>query len=155
MTLSKSSEGEHVFNRRSALQVPAWSGARVTGVLGASTASLTLPEGATLIEITALVNCYINFGSNVVIAATTTVEDDGSRLFMLGVRTVVVPEDNSGVPFTHMAFIEAVANGDSVIQVEQLAPVRAALGDFWQTEENNVPWVIEEDATNWLLEEAA
>ena len=155
MTLSKSSEGEHVFIRRSALQVPAWSGERVSGVVGATTNSLILPPGATLIEITALVNVYINFGSNAAITASSTIEAHGSRLFMLGVRAVVVPEDNSGVPFTHMAFIEAVANGDSVIQVEQLAPVLPALGDYWQIEENNTPWVIEEDATNWLLEEAA
>ena len=153
MTLSKSSEGEHVFIRRSALQVPAWSGARVSGVIAATTARLVIPAGSTLIEITALVDVYLNFG-NAAIVATSTIEVDGSRLFPIGVRTVVVPEDNSGVPFTHMAFIEAVANGDSVIQVEQLAPVLPALGDYWQIEENNTPWLAE-DGTNWLLEEAA
>jgi hypothetical protein len=152
--LDKTTEGEHVFVRRSALQVPTWSGARVSGVVAATTDSLVLPEGATLIEISALVNIYINFGSNAAITAAVETEVDGSRLFMLGVRAVVVPTDNDGVPYTHLAFIEAVANGDSVIQVEQLAPVRAALGDFWQTEENSTPWLAE-DGTNWLLEEAA
>jgi hypothetical protein len=153
MTLSKSAEGEHVFIRRSALQVPAWSGARVSGVIAATTDRLTIPSGATLIEITALVNVYINFG-NAAVVATATIETDDSRLFLNGVRSVVVPEDNDGVPFTHLAFIEAVSNGDSIIQVEQLAPVRAALGDYWQIEENNGPWLAE-DGTNWLLEEAA
>jgi hypothetical protein len=153
MTLSKSSEGEHVFIRRSALQVPAWSGERVSGVVAATTDILTLPPGATLIEISALVNVYISFG-NAGAEASSTIEAHGSRLFMLGVRAVVVPEDNDGVPFTHMAFIEAASNGDSVIQVEQLAPVRPALGDYWQIEENNTPWLAE-DGTNWLLEEAA
>ena len=155
MTLSRSTEGEHVFQRRSALQTPAWQGTRVSGVIAATTDSLVIPAGSTLIEITALVNVYINFG-NAAIVATTAVEDDGSRLFASGVRTVVVPTDNSGVPFTHLAFIEAVANGDSVIQVEQLAPARGAadFGDFWQIEENNTPWLAE-DGTNWLLEEAA
>ena len=154
MTLSKSTENEHVFQRRSALQVPAWSGARVSGVIAAATDRLTIPAGSTLIEITALVDVYINFG-NAAVVATTTIEAENSRLFKSGVRIAVVPEDNSGVPFTHLAFIEAVANGDSVIQVEQLAPARAALGNYWQIEENNSPWAIEEDATNWLLEEAA
>ncbi len=154
MTLSKSSEGEHVFIRRSALQVPAWSGARVSGVIAATTDRLTIPSGSTLIEITALVDIFINFG-NAAIDATSTIEAHGSRLFTAGTRTVVVPEDNSGVPFTHLAFIETTVGEDSTIQVEQLAPALTALGDYWQLEENNTPWVIEEDATNWLLEEAA
>lgn len=154
MTLSKTTEGEHVFIRRSALQVPAWSGERVSGVIAATTDRLFIPAGSTLIEITALVDVYINFG-NAAIKATSTIETDGSRLFLSGVRVAVVPEDNSGVPFTYMAFIEAAAGNDSIIQVERLAPKRPALGEYWQLEEDNVPWVTEEDATNWLLEEAA
>ena len=116
-----SAEGEHVFQRRSALQVPAWTEKRIGGVIAAITDRLVIPAGATLIELSALVDCYINFG-DVTVDATSVIATDGSRLYMAGAQIVVVPESAPGVPFTHLAFIEAAVGSDSVIQVEQLAP---------------------------------
>ena len=118
MSLSKNNDGEHTFVRRSALQVPAWSEVRVGAAITGTTARFVLPPGATLIELSATEDCFINFG-DVAVDATSTIATDGSRLFMAGVQTVVVPEDSDGVPFTHLAFLRVATNG--TIQAEKLA----------------------------------
>lgn len=118
MLKKTTADGEHVFARRSALQVASWEAeARIAGTIADATARFELPTGATLIEISATEDCYINFGDDTVVASST-VANGGSRLFMAGVQIVVVPED-SGVPFTHLAFIRVSTNG--IIQAEQLA----------------------------------
>ena len=119
MALSKNDDGEHTFIRRSALQVPSWKGeVRVAGTIAVATARFVIPVDATLIELSATEDCYINFG-DVTVDATSTVATAGSRLFMAGVQIIVVPEDSSGVPFTHLAFIRVSTSG--IIQAEKLA----------------------------------
>lgn len=118
MSLSKNNDGEHTFVRRSALQVPAWSEKRVGGTLAVATDRFVLPTGATLIELSVTEDSFINFG-DVTVDASSVIADDDSRLFMAGVQIVVVPEDNDGVPFTHLAFIRVATNG--IIQAEKLA----------------------------------
>ena len=118
--LSKAAQvSEHVFARRSALQVPPWTEKRVGGTLTGTTSRVLIPAGATLIEISVTQDCYINFG-DVTVDASSSIATDGSRLFMAGVQIVVVPEDSAGVPLTYMAAIRVSLDG--VYQVEQLAP---------------------------------
>jgi len=111
-------EGEHVFTRRSALQVKTGT-LRIGGVIAGTTDSLVIPVGATLIEISSTVQCYINFGASGVTAALTIGnQDTASRLFQAGVQIFEVPLA-AGVLATHMAFIDDGTGG--VIQVEKLA----------------------------------
>ncbi len=117
MSLSKNNDGEHTFVRRSALQVPAWSEVRVGAAITNSSARFVLPPGATLLELSATEDCFINFG-DVTVVATSTIATDGSRLFMGGVQICVVPQDSNGVPFTHLAFLRVDKNG--TIQAEKL-----------------------------------
>ena len=117
--LSKSSEGEHVFVRSSALQVPAWSGEHIGGKIDKLSQRFELPQGTTLVELSARADCYVNFG-DVTVVAESTVVSKGSRLFLAGTAVVVVvPEDSDGAPFTHIAFIKA--GKDKIFQVEKLA----------------------------------
>ncbi len=118
MSVSKAEEGEHVFARKEALQVPAWSEKRVGGTLAVATDRFILPTGATLIELSVTEDSFINFG-DVTVDASSVIADDDSRLFMAGVQIVVVPEDGNGVPFTHLAFVRVATNG--IIQAEKLA----------------------------------
>lgn len=115
--LNKSSEGEHVFIRSSALQVPTWSGEHVGDKIGKLSQRFELPEGTTLVELSAMADCFINFGDSTVVAESTVVSE-GSRLFLAGTAIVVVPEDSTGKPFTHVAFIKA--GKDKIFQVEKL-----------------------------------
>ncbi len=112
-------DDEFVFGRRFALQIKTGSN-RIGGTIAAATARLVIPTGAKLIEITALVDCYIRFGNSSV-DATSTIGNDGanSKLFAAGVQIIEVPTI-SDVLATNLAFIEAAAGDDSVIQVEQL-----------------------------------
>ncbi len=112
-------DGEFVFLRRSALQIKTGSN-RIGGTIAASSDRLVIPVGSRLIEITALVDVYIRFGT-VAVVATSTIGNDSanSKLFAAGVQIIEVP-DISGTLATHMAFIEAAVGDDSVIQVEQL-----------------------------------
>ena len=121
MTLQKNDDGEYTFIRRSALQIKTGTN-RIGGTIGAATARVAItPVGAKLVEISALVDCYIMFGT-VAVEATSTIGVDGtnSKLFMAGVQIVEVPSPG-GVLATHLAFIEAADGDDSVIQVEALA----------------------------------
>ncbi len=117
MAISKTPEGEHVFIRNSALQVPAWSQERVGDKIEKNSVRVELPAGATLIELSATHNCYINFGDVTVVAEREAIPN-GSRLFMAGMFVVVVPEDADGVPFTHVAF--RTADKDKFFQAEKL-----------------------------------
>jgi len=80
---------------------------------------MVIPAGATLIEISATVECYINFGDGTV-TATLAIgnQDTASRLFQAGVQIIEVPLA-AGVLATNIAFIDGGAGG--TIQVEQLA----------------------------------
>ena len=73
-------ESEFVFVRRSALQVKTGTN-RIGGAIAAVTARIIIPVGSTLVEITALVDCYIRFGTSSVNATSTIGDDDtASRL---------------------------------------------------------------------------
>jgi hypothetical protein len=119
MLQEQTRDGEFVFVRRSALQIKTGT-ARVGGTIAATTARVTIPTGAKLVEVTALVDCYIMFGPSDV-DATSTIGNDGtnSKLFAAGVQILEVPSPGD-VLATHLAFIEAAAGDDSVIQVEVL-----------------------------------
>lgn len=100
------------------LQVARWSGQREFKTTSGTTQRITLPTGTKLIEITAVNPVYINFGDNTV-EATSTIADDGSRLFLAGVQVVQVPLDPAdNVPYTHVAVIQVSVAG--IFQVEKL-----------------------------------
>lgn len=105
---------EHHFSRAVPLQVARWTGNRVVGTSGASSARLTLPTGASLVEIVCGEATYLNFGDNTVDA----VADATSHFFPAGVQVVPVPLDSNGVPYTHVAHIQVATAG--VVQVEEL-----------------------------------
>ncbi len=120
MTLQVTNDdGEFVFLRRSALQIKT-GGNRIGGTIAVASARVVIPVGSKLVEITALVDVYIRFGDGSVVA-TSTIGNDGanSKLFAAGVQIIEVP-DISDTLATNLAFIEAAAGEDSVIQVEQL-----------------------------------
>ncbi len=112
---------EYVFetHRHRPLQVTRWSEKRVATAFNSTSARLTIPADAVLVEITATENCFINFGDNTVVA-TSTIANDGSRLFLAGVQIVPVPLDGETprVPYTHVAVISEAADG--TLQVEEL-----------------------------------
>jgi hypothetical protein len=110
----------HPFQKGTPLQVVRWSGNRVgvaSGVSG-STEEL-LPAGAQLIEITATENIYIRFGNTGMPVASTTIADDGSRLFLAGVQVVPVPLDAAGNPFDYFSVIRAAATS-GIVQIEEV-----------------------------------
>lgn len=100
------------------LQVVRWSEQRASFVADNSTERLVIPNNAALIEISAVENCFINFG-DVTVNATTTIATDGSRLFMAGVQVVPVPLDPAtNAPYTHVAALRQATDG--IFQVEQV-----------------------------------
>ena len=99
------------------LQVARWTEQRASVATGPSSARVTIPAGAEIVELTASESCYINFGGSGV-DASSVIASDGSRLFLAGVQAIVVPLDGSGVPFTHVAAIRQSTSG--IFQVEQL-----------------------------------
>ena len=100
------------------LQVVRWSGKRVGGAFGGTSARFTLPIGAFLIELSATANCYVAFGGSAV-DAVASIADDASRLFLTGVQVIPVPLDGSGDLYTHIAVIQA-SEGVGVLQVEKV-----------------------------------
>jgi hypothetical protein len=100
-----------------ALQITRWSGQRVAATMSASSQRLTLPANTLVVEITAQQDAYISFGDGTVDAESTIANDD-SRLFAAGVQVVAVPLDNQGVPYTHVAVLEAATAG--IIQFEKV-----------------------------------
>ena len=99
------------------LQVARWTGQREFINVGASSARVTIPAGAQIIELTAAENCFIAFGGSGV-DASSVIASDGSRLFLAGVQAVAVPLDGDDVPFTHVAAIRQSISG--VFQIERL-----------------------------------
>ena len=100
------------------LQVVRWSEQRASFVADGTTERLVIPNNAKLIEISAVENCFINFG-DVTVNATTTIATDGSRLFLAGVQTVPVPLDPATLaPYTHVAALRQATDG--IFQVEQV-----------------------------------
>lgn len=117
--MSKELATNHTFRDTAGsepLQVARLSGKRVGGAFTASSASFTLPTGATLIEVSATENCYLEFGSGSPVAEAT-IADDLSRLFLAGVQVLPVPLDGSDVPYTKCAVISAGTDG--VVQFEK------------------------------------
>ncbi len=112
-------DGDLVFDthRHTPVQIARWTEQRVSVTFTGTSARLTIPSGAVLIEISASENCFLNFGNGSV-DASSTIATDGSRLFLAGVQNVVVPLDGSGDPFTHVAVIQQTVAG--LIQVEQV-----------------------------------
>ena len=112
------SDGTHVFPGQQGnvpLQVTRWTGNRVVATSSGATARLTIPAGATLIEIAAAEAVYLNFGDVTVEA----VADVTSHLFLAGVQVIPVPFDSDGDPFTYVALIQVATAG--LVQVEELA----------------------------------
>lgn len=100
------------------LQVARWSGQRDSKTTSGSSQRITLPTGSKLIELTAVNSVFANFGGSGV-NATSTIANDGSRLFLAGVQVVQVPLDPAtGIPYTHVAVIQQTEAG--VFQVEKL-----------------------------------
>ena len=98
------------------LQIVTWTEKRAFINFSDPSVRVILPTLAEIIEITATENVYINFG-DVTVVASTTIATDGSRLFLAGVQTVIVPLDSSGVPFTYISAFTAGVDG--IIQVEE------------------------------------
>lgn len=95
------------------------SGVRVqVATAGASsTAATALPTGARVIEVVLVgdVDAYINFGGDAVAA----VADATSKLFVAGEKTMAVPLDASGVPYTHFAVIRRQST-NVLVQIERM-----------------------------------
>ncbi len=115
----KSRSNSHLFpENNTPLQVARWSGQRDSVTSSGSSQRITLPTGADLLEITAVNPVFINFGGSSV-DATSTIADDGSRLFLAGVQVVQVPLDPAtGDPYTHVAVLEVSSAG--IFQIEEL-----------------------------------
>lgn len=105
---------DHYFNRETPLQVALWTDNIEQATTGAASARITLPAGATLLEIRCTENVYLKFGDNTVVAAT----DDTSHLFIAGSQVVPVPLDSNGDVYTHVAHIQESAAG--TLQVAEL-----------------------------------
>lgn len=109
---------DYVYPNGERVQVLRWSGQREFIDFSGTTARVTLPAGAQLIEIAATEDCYLNFGGATV-DATGTPGDDASRLFIKGVQQVPVPIDpGTDEPYTHVAAIQSATAGR--VQVEKL-----------------------------------
>lgn len=99
------------------LQVVRWSGARQAVVSSASSKVIPLPAGLEGMEISAVEDVYVNFGSDDTVVASSTIASDGSRLFLKGVQVVPVPIDPAtAAPYTFMAVIRKSTDG--IFQVE-------------------------------------
>ncbi len=109
----------HVYpENQTPLQVARWSGQRESVTTTASSQRITLPAGADLIEISAAEAVFLNFGDDAV-DASSTIADDGSRLFLAGVQVAPVPLDPAtGTPYTHVAVLQVATAG--LLQVEEL-----------------------------------
>ena len=120
MTLKRNAQsGSHVYpESQMPLQITRWSGQRESVTSSASSQRITLPTGADLIEISAAEAVFLNFGDNAV-DATSTIADDGSRLFLAGVQVAPVPFDPAtGIPYTHVAVLQVATAG--LLQIEEL-----------------------------------
>jgi hypothetical protein len=115
----KDSSDSHVFpENQTPLQVARWSGQRESVTSSGTSQRITLPTGADLIEISAAEAVYLNFGGGAV-DATSSIADDGSRLFLAGVQVVPVPLDPAtSIPYTHVAVLQVATAG--LLQVEEL-----------------------------------
>ncbi len=110
--------GSHGFpQQENPLQVAKWSGKRETVTSSGASQLITLSSGATLVEISAVEAVYLEFGGAGAVA-TSTIEDDASRIFLAGVQVVPVPLDSSGDPYTHVAVLQVAVAG--IVQVEML-----------------------------------
>ena len=108
----------HPYQKGVPLQVVRWSGQRVSVASGAAgSTELALPAGYTLLEITATENIYIRFGNTGMDVASTTVANDGSRLFLAGVQIVPVPLDSNDNPYDYFSVIRAAAT-NGIVQIE-------------------------------------
>ena len=116
MAIDSDQNDTPVFPGGEPLQIVKWTERRAFINFADPTVRVILPAGAKVIELTATENVYINFG-DVTVNATTTIATDGSRLFLAGVQTVVVPLDSGGIPFTYIAAFEAGVAG--ILQIEE------------------------------------
>lgn len=112
-------DGDIVFDahRHAPLQITRWTERRIAATFTSSNQALLIPSGAIVIELTATENCYINFGGSGAVASSA-IATDGSRLFLAGVQTIVVPLDTGIVPFTHIAVIQHTVAG--ILQIEEV-----------------------------------
>lgn len=110
--------GDIVFDthQHTPLQITRWTEQRIGATFTGSNQALLIPVGAIVIELSATENCFINFGDSGAVA-TSTIANDGSRLFLAGVQVIVVPLDGD-VPFTHIAVIQQAAAG--ILQIEEV-----------------------------------
>lgn len=99
------------------LQVVRWTEQRVEITVTGVSARATIPNNAALVELASTEHCYINFGDNTV-DATTTIANDGSRLYLIGVQLIPVPIDlATDEPYTHIAAIRLDTSG--ILQIEE------------------------------------
>jgi len=101
------------------LQVARWTGKRAGLAVTDTAQTLIIPAGSIVIEISAVENCYIRFGTDSVTAADNTIGDDVSRLFLSGMQVVPVPIDaTTDAPYNRISVIRATTNG--IFQVEKV-----------------------------------
>ena len=109
---------DYVYADSTPVQILKWTGLRTSITTGGTSARVALPTGAEIIELAAIEDCYIAFGDNT-IDASTTIADNGSRLFIAGVQQVPVPIDPAtGEPYTHIAAIQRATAG--ILQIEKV-----------------------------------
>ena len=119
MTIDRNHKSnDHNFPGDTPLQVPRWTEQRESVTTSGASQRLTLPTGASLIEISAQEAAYLNFGDNTV-DASAVIANGESRLFLAGVQVVPVPLDSSGDPQTHVAVLQESVAG--IFQVEELS----------------------------------
>lgn len=99
-------------NDASPLQVVRLTGSRVQLLSSGTTGRLTIPAGATIIEMTCLENTYLNFGGS----GVNAVADVTSHLFFAGTQVMPVPVDGNGDPYTHVAFIQHTTGGTCQVE---------------------------------------
>ena len=101
---------------RQPLPVARWSGSRVNISFTSSSANVQLPTDSDIIELACTEHCYINFGvDNTVVASSAST----SKLFIAGVQVVPVPlNPSTGQPYTWMAAIQVTNPG--VLQAEKV-----------------------------------
>ena len=101
------------------LQVVRWTGKRAAVSFDGTSKDIVIPAGSILVEMSATENCYINFGTGSAPTATSTIADDGSRLFLAGVQVIPVPIDSAtDAPYTHIGVLQESITG--ILQVEEL-----------------------------------
>jgi len=100
------------------LQITRWSGKREFKTTSGTSQLITIPVGAQVLEITAELDVFINFGDDTPVASST-IADDGSRYFPAGVQVVPIPINAStGKEYLKVAVIQKTVAG--IFQVEKV-----------------------------------